>query len=72
MLLQWLGDTTAMASIAEVTPQHLQQYQLWLYNYEAKEADKEPRRLSVGTQACRLAAVQIGRASCRERVCQYV
>jgi len=67
VFLDWLADNTPVNSIAEVTPAHLQQYQIALYNFErsdnnesaAKEKEaKEPRRLSVGTQANRLAAVR--------------
>jgi integrase/recombinase XerD len=67
VFLDWLADNTSINSIVEVTPAHLQQYQIALYNFErhdgnepaAKEKEaKEPRRLSVGTQANRLAAVR--------------
>lgn len=83
VFLEWLADNTSVNSIAEVTPAHLQQYQIALYNFErhdeasdngssptvkegfsvaAKDKpatkEKEPKRLSVGTQANRLAAVR--------------
>lgn len=58
LFLQWLTEHTAATNVSEVAPAHLQQYQLWLYNYERREEGKEPRRLSVGAQACRLAAVR--------------
>jgi integrase/recombinase XerD len=68
LVLDWLAGNTPVNSIAEVTPAHLQQYQIWLYNFErhddneqaAKEKTEaqEPKRLSVGTQANRLAAVR--------------
>lgn len=67
LVLDWLAGNTPVNSIAEVTPAHLQQYQIALYNFErhdgnepaAKEKEaKEARRLSVGTQANRLAAVR--------------
>jgi integrase/recombinase XerD len=58
MFLEWLSDNSQVGSIGEVTPAHLQQYQMWLYNYEREEEGREPRRLSVGTQALRLAAVR--------------
>jgi integrase/recombinase XerD len=59
--ITWLADSTTVASIVEVTPAQLQQYQMAIYNYErpvhdASGADK--KRLAVGTQACRLAAVR--------------
>ena len=65
LFLAWLTENTALNSIVEVTPAHLQQYQIWLYNF-AHHDDKEaatkekaaPKRLSVGTQANRLAAVR--------------
>lgn len=64
--LTWLRETTAINSIVEVTPAHLQQYQIALYNFArhddneaaTKEKAAEPKRLSVGTQANRLAAVR--------------
>ncbi len=65
LFLDWLAENTAINSIVEVTPAHLQQYQIALYNFERHD-DKEPatkekaesKRLSVGTQANRLAAVR--------------
>jgi site-specific recombinase XerD len=74
LFLTWLSDYTAINSIVEVTPAHLQQYQIALYNFENNcrggtpcpplsprdkaTKEKEPKRLSVGTQANRLAAVR--------------
>ena len=66
VFLDWLADTTAINSLVDVTPAHLQQYQIALYNFERPEnnggneatKEKEARRLSVGTQAARLAAVR--------------
>jgi len=66
LFLAWLSENTALNSIVEVTPAHLQQYQIALYNFErrddkepaTKEKAAEPKRLSVGTQANRLAAVR--------------
>ena len=82
LFLAWLSENTSINSIVEVTPAHLQQYQIALYNFErhddsndgssptvrkgssTKAATKEkpeaqePKRLSVGTQANRLAAVR--------------
>jgi integrase/recombinase XerD len=65
LFLAWLSDNTAINSLVEVTPAQLQQYQIALYNF-ARHDDKEaatkektaPKRLSVGTQANRLAAVR--------------
>ena len=58
----WLGNNTSVASIVEVTPANLQQYQMAIYNYERSvvpaSTGGEKRRLAVGTQACRLAAVR--------------
>lgn len=68
--ISWLADNTSVASIVEVTPAQLQQYQMAIYNYERSvvpasagpvaqaSACVEKRRLAVGTQACRLAAVR--------------
>jgi integrase/recombinase XerD len=64
LFLTWLSENTSINSIVEVTPAQLQQYQIWLYNFErhddsGNEATKEKaKRLSVGTQANRLAAVR--------------
>ena len=67
LFLAWLSENTAINSIVEVTPAHLQQYQIALYNFarhdnhEPATKEKtatEPKRLSVGTQANRLAAVR--------------
>lgn len=64
LFLTWLSENTAINSIVEVTPAQLQQYQIALYNFEqhkeGNEAtkEKESKRLSVGTQANRLAAVR--------------
>lgn len=65
LFLAWLSDNTSLNSIVEVTPAHLQQYQIALYNFarhdDNEAATKEKaaaQRLSVGTQANRLAAVR--------------
>jgi integrase/recombinase XerD len=82
VFLTWLSENTSINSIAEVTPAHLQQYQIALYNFERNDNDSdrgssptvregspsktaaatkektEAKRLSVGTQANRLAAVR--------------
>jgi integrase/recombinase XerD len=68
LFLAWLGENAMLNSIVEVTPAHLQQYQIALYNFarhadhepatKEKTAAQEPKRLSVGTQAARLAAVR--------------
>lgn len=80
LFLNWLNENTSINSIVDVTPAQLQQYQIWLYNFErhdncrggtpcpplrskneaSNEAtkEKEGKRLSVGTQANRLAAVR--------------
>jgi site-specific recombinase XerD len=41
LFLTWLAENTAINSIVEVTPAHLQQYQIALYNF-ARHDDKEP------------------------------
>ena len=60
--ITWLADNASIASIVEVTPAQLQQYQMAIYNYERSVvpalAGGEKKRLAVGTQACRLAAVR--------------
>lgn len=56
----WLDESTSVGSIVEVTPADLQQYQMAIYNYErpVTNSGADRKRLSVGTQACRLAAVR--------------
>lgn len=57
--ISWLADNSSIASIVEVTPAQLQQYQMAIYNYERTGSDNaDKKRLAVGTQACRLAAVR--------------
>jgi integrase/recombinase XerD len=67
--ITWLADNSSVASIVEVTPTELQQYQMAIYNYERVAqtsgvaqasacGSSEKKRLAVGTQACRLAAVR--------------
>jgi integrase/recombinase XerD len=65
LFLDWLAENTSINSIVEVTPAQLQQYQIALYNFArhdnkepATKEKAEPKRLSVGTQANRLAAVR--------------
>ena len=67
LFLAWLAENTVSNSIVEVTPAQLQQYQIALYNFTRhddkepatkEKAAAEPKRLSVGTQANRLAAVR--------------
>jgi integrase/recombinase XerD len=58
VFIDWLAENVTVSAIGEVTPAQLQQYQMWLYNYEREAEGKESRRLAVGTQACRLAAVR--------------
>jgi integrase/recombinase XerD len=57
-LLDWLAANTAIVSIAEVTPAHVQQYQMALYHAEPNADGSENRTLAVGTQAAKLAAVK--------------
>ncbi|MGH9969970.1 MAG: tyrosine-type recombinase/integrase [Pyrinomonadaceae bacterium] len=75
IFLDWLAENTSVSSLAEVSPAHLQQYQIALYNFERRDDSRggtpcppaatkekaqaqEAKRLSVGTQANRLAAVR--------------
>jgi integrase/recombinase XerD len=70
VFLDWLHDHTSINSLVDVTPAHLQQYQIALYNFERSDEEpatkektkpqepQEAKRLSVGTQANRLAAVR--------------
>src|ERR1051326_3322789 len=63
LFLAWLSENTTINSLVEVTPAQLQQYQIALYHFERRAnndtatKEKAGRRLSVGTQANRLAAV---------------
>jgi integrase/recombinase XerD len=56
--LDWIAANTTAASIAEITPAHLQQYQLALYHAEPNADGSENQTLAVGTQAAKLAAVK--------------
>src|ERR1051326_2798969 len=64
LFLAWLSENTTINSLVEVTPAQLQQYQIALYHFERRAnndtatKEKAGRRLSVGTQANRLAAVR--------------
>jgi integrase/recombinase XerD len=53
VFLEWLAENASARSIAEVSGSDLQRYQMALYAEE-----KDGKRLSVGTQAGRLAAVR--------------
>jgi integrase/recombinase XerD len=52
--LDWLAGKTDVLQIADVTPAHLREYQLALFNYECPK----DKHLSIGTQTCKLAAVR--------------
>lgn len=41
LFLAWLSENTALNSIVEVTPAHLQQYQIALYNSRATTTTKQ-------------------------------
>jgi integrase/recombinase XerD len=56
LFLDWLASNTGACSMAEVTPSEVQQYQMALYQQSPEK--EENRRLAVGTQACKLAAVK--------------
>jgi integrase/recombinase XerD len=59
LFLEWVAENISINTIAEVTPAHLQQYQIAIYNFEYEDTkNKEKKRLSVGAQANRLAAVR--------------
>jgi site-specific recombinase XerD len=51
---EWIEENTTLCSVSEVTPAHIQQYQVVLYNYERPEKG----RLAVSTQAGRLGAIK--------------
>jgi integrase/recombinase XerD len=55
--LDWIGAETEISTLAEVTPQHVQQYQLALFQQQ-REDDNEGRTLSIGAQANKLAALR--------------
>lgn len=58
LFTEWLAEHTIVTSVAEVTPTHLQQYQIALFNFERVAEGKPNKRLAIGTQASRLAAVR--------------
>lgn len=57
IFLDWVIENTSITSIADVSPAHLQQYQIALFHYESAAKGKVGRRLTVGTQTNRLAAL---------------
>jgi integrase/recombinase XerD len=57
-LLDWLAEHSEITTLAEVTPAHLQQYQIALYNSEQKPSAKRGERLALGTQSKKLATVR--------------
>lgn len=56
--LAWIAAQTAAATLQEIAPAHIQQYQLALYHQAQSEAAGENKMLAVGTQAAKLAAVR--------------
>lgn len=56
--LAWLDEHTPLSLIAEVTPQHVQHYQLALCHPPPTEDGAPPKTLSLGAQGARLAAVK--------------
>jgi site-specific recombinase XerD len=55
LFLDWLAQETDVTHITNITAAHLRRYQVALFNYERTQDNK---RLSTGTQACKLAAVR--------------
>lgn len=55
LFLGWLVNNTEVAQIADVTRSHIRQYQVALSNYRCP---KEGKHLTIGSQACKLAAVR--------------
>ncbi len=58
VFLDWLIENISIQSIADVSPAHLQQYQIAIFNYERTDEKNAGKRLSVGTQSNRLAALR--------------
>jgi site-specific recombinase XerD len=55
LYLEWLAENTDISQITDVTPAHLRQYQIALSNLKSLKGGKH---LSIGSQACKLAAVR--------------
>ena len=57
--LKWLEENVPITSIAEVTPKHVQQYQMSVYNYQRppQKNGKQKGGLSASTQMGRLVAI---------------
>lgn len=55
VFLDWLAENTEASLITDITPAHLHHYQVSLFNYEHPETGK---RLSIGSQACKIAAIR--------------
>ena len=58
--LDWLAENTAINSIVDVTPAHLQQYQIALYNFERHDDHAPATKQKKGSRA---KASQCGHAS---------
>ena len=59
VFLDWLIENTSLNSISDVTAAHLSQYQIALYQIEIEdEKTGEKKRLAVGTQTNKLAAMK--------------
>jgi integrase/recombinase XerD len=56
--IDWIAGETELSAIGEVSSAHLQQYQLVLFQREQEGKEEEPRRLSLGAQVNKLAAVR--------------
>jgi integrase/recombinase XerD len=56
--LNWIAENAPLSSVAEVSPAHIQQYQLSLCYPQAKDDGTPGKVLSISSQICRLAAVK--------------
>ena len=56
--LRWVGDYSEAASINEITPVIVQNYQLFLCHPPAREDGTPAKTLSLAAQGCKLAAVK--------------
>lgn len=56
--LDWIAENTHAATVAEITPQQVQQYQLALCHSPQMEDGTQAKPLAVSTQAGKLAAVK--------------
>jgi site-specific recombinase XerD len=56
--ISWIEENTNCKTVIAINPQHLQQYQIALYNTEIQVKEGKTKRLTPGTQLRKLAAIR--------------